>query len=342
MGAARMAGVTVAVTGPRKAEEIGRMIAKFGGETVVRPAQGTVFLDDSIIEEQLRELIRHPADWLLLTTGVGTEALLQTAERHGLTAPFLAALGKMNIGARGYKTVNVLRKIGITPVIRDNDGTTAGMLAEMGDVGLHGKRVVLQLYGDPAPKITGKLRELGAVCEELLPYRHVPPEGDSVEVLIDEVLRSAVQAVAFTSTVQVRCVMHIAESLGKREALLRAFGDGVLAVAVGKVTAEALTEEGVERVLYPDEERMGSMVVAISKYYGSQSASGGEEGGKDKEDEEGKRGEADEESEEGMKGKSGKDSKEGKEGKNGKKSEADEFAAVAGIAGDCAASDMKV
>ncbi|OUS74359.1 uroporphyrinogen-III synthase [Paenibacillus sp. MY03] len=339
MGTARMEGVTVAVTGPRKAEEIGRMIAKFGGETVVRPAQGTVFLDDSMIEKQLRDLIRQPADWLLLTTGVGTEALLQTSERLGLTAPFLEALGKMKVGARGYKTVNVLRKLGITPVIRDNDGTTAGMLAEMGDADLRGKRVVLQLYGDPAPKITGKLRERGAVCEELLPYRHVPPEGDSVEVLIDEVLRGAVQAVAFTSTVQVRCVMNVAAALGKREALLRAFGDGVLAVAVGKVTAEALTEEGVERVLYPEEERMGSMVVAISKYYGSRSAISGEECGKDKEDEEGKRGEADEEGRYGKKGKNGEESKEGKEGE---KSEADEFAAVAGIAGDCAASGMKL
>lgn len=275
MGTARLEGVTIAITGPRKSEEIGRMIAKFGGETVVRPAQGTVFLDDSMIEDQLRDLIDKPADWLLLTTGVGTEALVQTAERLGLAEPFLEALGKMNVGARGYKTVNVLRKLGVTPVIRDNDGTTAGMLAEMGDVDLHGKRVVLQLYGDPAPRITNKLRERGAICEELLPYRHVPPSDDSVERLVDEALQGSVQAVAFTSTVQVRCVMQIADSLGKREALLEAFGGGVLAVAVGKVTAEALKEEGVERVLYPEEERMGSMVVAISKYFGGQSASAG-------------------------------------------------------------------
>ncbi|MHA6481426.1 uroporphyrinogen-III synthase [Paenibacillus sp. strain BS8-2] len=276
MGTARLEGIRIAITGPRKAEEIGRMIAKFGGDTLVRPAQGTVFLDDTMIEQQLRDLIEQPADWLLLTTGVGTEALLQTAERLGLSEPFVEALGQMNVGARGYKTVNVLRKLGVTPLIRDNDGTTAGMLEEMRDIDLRGKRVVLQLYGDPAPKITAKLLERGAICEELLPYRHVPPIGDSVEQLIDEALQGAVHAIAFTSTVQVRCVLHIADTLGKRQALLDAFGDSVLAVAVGKVTAEALSEEGVERVLYPEEERMGSMVVAISKYYGSKSA-GGEE-----------------------------------------------------------------
>ncbi|MNG22492.1 bifunctional uroporphyrinogen-III synthetase/response regulator domain protein [compost metagenome] len=49
--------------------------------------------------------------------------------------------------------------------------------------------------------------------------------------------------------------------------VLEAFSGPVLAAAVGKVTAEALFEEGIERVLYPEEERMGSMVVALSRYY---------------------------------------------------------------------------
>ena len=48
---------------------------------------------------------------------------------------------------------------------------------------------------------------------------------------------------------------------------------GVLAVAVGKVTAEALYEEGVNRVLFPEEERMGSMVVAMSRHFGGGPAS---------------------------------------------------------------------
>lgn len=264
---ARLEGKVIAVTGPRKAEEITRMIEKFGGETVIRPAQGTVFLDDSAIEAQLKRLIQQPADWMLLTTGVGTEALMQTAERLGLGEAFIEALKRSSIAARGYKTVNALRKIGITPVIRDNDGTTAGMLDEMRDVELFGKHVVLQLYGDPAPKVIDLLRERGAICEELLPYRHVPPEGDSIQRLIDEVIAGKVDAVAFTSTVQVRCVMKTAVSLGRYRELLRAFEQSALAVAVGKVTAEALSEEGVRRVLYPEEERMGSMVVAMKRYY---------------------------------------------------------------------------
>ncbi len=45
----------------------------------------------------------------------------------------------------------------------------------------------------------------------------------------------------------------------------------VLAAAVGKVTAEALKEEGVERVLAPESERMGAMIIELAHYYQNKS-----------------------------------------------------------------------
>jgi len=272
---ARLEGKIIAATGPRKAEELSRMIAKFGGSTVIRPAQGTVFLDDSRIEEQLRALIKKPADWLLLTTGVGTEALLDIAGKLGLAEPFMDALRSMKLAARGYKTAGTLRKLGLAPLVRDNDGTTAGMLQELSVFDLNGCRVALQLYGDPAPRITGSLEKMGAVCEELLPYRHTPPERDTVELLIDEIVNAKLDAVAFTSTVQARYVMAAARKTGLYDDVLSAFSADVLAVAVGKLTAESLMEEGIERVLFPEEERLGSMVVAMSRYYRRMEGEGG-------------------------------------------------------------------
>ncbi|EXX86060.1 uroporphyrinogen-III synthase [Paenibacillus darwinianus] len=265
---ARLEGRTIAVTGPRKADEMSRMIEKFGGRALARPAQGTVFMYDTRIEEQLKDLIDNPADWLVLTTGVGTEALMDKARQLGYEDAFLAALKRMRLAARGYKTVNVLRRLGLTPDVRDNDGTTAGLLGEMASYSLEGRRVALQLYGDPAPRVTGALAARGAICEELLPYRHVAPEGDVVERLIGEIIGGEVDAVAFTSTVQVRYVMGSAVKRGVYVQVLAAFETRVLAVAVGKVTAEALFEEGVKRVLFPEEERMGSMVVAMSRHFG--------------------------------------------------------------------------
>ncbi|MBD3920719.1 uroporphyrinogen-III synthase [Paenibacillus sp. PR3] len=263
----RLEGKTIAVTGPRKADEMARMISKFGGTAVIRPAQGTVFLDDSQFAEQLQSLIENPVDWLVLTTGVGTEALLATAEKLGQLDRFIETLRGVHIAARGYKTVNVLRKAGLTPEVRDEDGTTAGLLQLLNAYNLTGKRVGLQLYGDPAPKLNAVLEARGAICEEILPYRHILPEGDAIQLLLGEIIADEVDAVAFTSTVQVRCLMSEAAVAGVRDQVLRAFEGHVLAVAVGKVTAEALREEGVTRVLFPEEERMGSMVVSLSRYY---------------------------------------------------------------------------
>ena len=179
---------------------------------------------------------------------------------------------------RETQAVNVLRKLGLTPEVRDDDGTTAGLLRMMELYDLSGSRVALQLYGDPAPRLIAELSKRGASCEELLPYRHIPPEGDVVEKLVEEIVTGQVDAVALTSTVQVRYLMGCAAKLGKLEEVRDAFGSRVLAVAVGKMTAEAVQEEGVQRVLFPEEERMGSMVVAMSKFFDDQVSGPDEDG----------------------------------------------------------------
>ncbi len=100
---ARLEGKIIALTGPRKAEELGRMVNKFGGTTLLRPAQGTVFLDDTHIENQLKALIEYPADWIILTTGVGTEALMQTADKLGLASSLWLRLDKCGLRREGTR-----------------------------------------------------------------------------------------------------------------------------------------------------------------------------------------------------------------------------------------------
>ncbi len=42
--ARRLEGKRIALTGPRRAEELGKLIENMGGIPLYRPAQGTVFL----------------------------------------------------------------------------------------------------------------------------------------------------------------------------------------------------------------------------------------------------------------------------------------------------------
>ena len=41
----------------------------------------------------------------------------------------------------------------------------------------------------------------------------------------------------------------------------------LVATAVGKVTAEALKEEGISKIVVPQHERMGAMIVELAQYY---------------------------------------------------------------------------
>lgn len=264
MNMGKLSGRHVAVTGPRCEEEFNRIVGKLGGTPWIYPAQGTVYSNGDQLMYQILELLWRPVDWLVLTTGIGTEALLSMAEKLGMREELLAVMKKSRIAARGYKTVNALRKLGIHPEIKADDGTMDSVYKELAEHGLAGKRIALQLYGDPSPRISGKLRLAGAECIELLPYVHVMPDVGPIDELIGRCIDGTLDAVVFTSTVQARSVFQRARETSKEQALLAAFSSYVLGIAVGKITAEAMNDEGMVRVVYPEEERLGPAILCAA------------------------------------------------------------------------------
>ncbi|MBP1156864.1 MULTISPECIES: uroporphyrinogen-III synthase [unclassified Paenibacillus] len=263
----RLEGKRIALTGPRKAAELSIMVEKLGGIPVVRPTQGTVAIEREKVEKKITDLIENGTDWIIFTTGVGTEMLVQAAESMGVAEAFIDTLRRTQIAARGYKTVKYLKSLGLEPTVRDDDGTTVGILRALKPYDLHGRRVALQLYGDHAPRLVGWLGEQQAQYYEILPYVHVPPEMNVINKLLSEIVEGELDAVTFTSTPQVRFLMSYAREKGLADRLADAFRGTTVAVAVGKVTAEALRDEGIQRVVAPEEERMGSMIVSLAKYY---------------------------------------------------------------------------
>lgn len=263
----RLSGKKIAIAGSRKTEEISRIITNLGGIPVLRPAQGTVFLDDSSLDEDLRELVEAKHDWFIFTTGIGTETLYKHARNLGLQEDFVVALKHAKVAARGYKTVQALKNLGIVPLVRDDDGSMAGLLRSLKAHSFADAKVALQLHGDPAPKLIEFLEGEGAEYKEILPYQHIPPETGILEQLVQDIITGGVDAVNFTSTPQVRFLFAHAKEKGQLDQLLAAFAGDVVAVAVGKVTAAALRDSGVERVVVPEQERMGSAIVALEQFY---------------------------------------------------------------------------
>lgn len=266
----KLIGKNIAVTGPRCEVEFTRMVLKMGGTPFICPAQGNVYSDDGLLEEQLRKLTSSSIDWLVLTTGIGTDALVAKAEELGMKEELLAFMSSVRIAARGYKTVNALRKLEIVPEIKADDGTTEGLFQALSAYPLQGATIALQLYGDPSPKISNRLREAGAECIELMPYIHIMPDVGPIDELIERCLEGSMDAVVFTSTAQARCIFQRARMTNREQLLLMAFDNHVLAVAVGNVTAEALHDEGIIRVMYPEEERLGPALVGTGRWFEEQ------------------------------------------------------------------------
>jgi uroporphyrinogen-III synthase len=260
-------GKHIVIAGSRKTDEMTAIIEKKGGTAAVRSLQGTVFLAEEELEADLRKFADQGADWAVFTTGIGLETLLTQAEKIGIHTQFLHAVKQAKVAARGYKTVGVLKRLDIAPVAVDDDGTTHGLIQALQPFDFRGQSVVVQLHGEPVPALVQFLEEKGAAVHQILPYRHIPPESETVAALYREITEGLVDAICFTTAVQVRYLFAYAKQHGFERQLKENFQQHTLAVAVGKVTAEALREEGIGRLLVPENERMGAMVVELAQYF---------------------------------------------------------------------------
>lgn len=260
-------GRTIAVAGTRKFAEIGSMIRNYGGTPLHRPAQETKHVPEDQVDKALQHLLETKPDWLILTTGDGVNILYQAARTAGNEESFFRMLRDVRLAVRGYKTLRFLREQGIEPEVTDDDGTVEGLIRRFPQDSLSGHRVVIQMYGETSARLNEWLERQGAEYEEILPYRHVPPPKEKVEQLIQEVIEQRIDAVVFTSSLQVRYLFSHVEQTGQTSSLLNALNDRVLASAVGKVTARELYDQGVRFVLKPERERMGAMIVTLADHF---------------------------------------------------------------------------
>lgn len=265
-------GKRIVIAGSRKISEMSEIIERQGGVPVVRPQQGTLVLAEDEVKRDLLQVLESGTDWFIFTTGTGLEALLDQAERIGVRSPLLGIVKQSKVGARGYKTLAKLKQLGIEPVVADDDGTTQGLIRKLEAYDFEGQGVTVQLHGEPMPSLVGFFEQKGAAVRAILPYKHVPPDAQVSRRLCQEIADASVDAVCFTSAVQVRYFYQFAKQNGLDRQITESLNRRVLAAAVGKVTAEALREEGVSRVLAPDIERMGAMIVELAHYYRNQSA----------------------------------------------------------------------
>ncbi|WP_080874446.1 uroporphyrinogen-III synthase [Oceanobacillus timonensis] len=257
-------GKKVAVAASRQAEAIDTMISKQGGNTMQLPIQGAYQLNDSICENDVKTLIENTFDLIILTTGIGAETLEQSAQKLNIHHSFIDKLKSSKLAIRGSKTTKWMKQHQLTPSILSADGTMENLLESLPPAKQdEGKQIYLQTYNEDDAYLKRSLEQLGYDVYLSKPYSYKEPDQQVLSTLKETILLQHVDAVVFTSKTQVRNLFMKED----KEKLAEAFNQGVLAAAIGKVTAAELEKNGVDNVFQPMKPKMGAMVVELNKQF---------------------------------------------------------------------------
>ncbi|GAA3169564.1 uroporphyrinogen-III synthase [Blastococcus jejuensis] len=256
-----LAGYTVAVTAARRKEELGALLDRRGARVVYAPAIRIVPLaDDAELVAATREVLSRPVDLVVATTGVGFRGWLEAADAWDL--PLVEHLKPARVLARGPKARGAIRGGGLVDAWSPESESSAEVLSHLlsGAEGpLEGRRIVVQLHGDPLPDLVTGLGQSGAEVLTVPVYRWVLPEDVApVHRLVAAVIGGGIDAVTFTSAPAAASLLTVADELGRRDALVAALQDRVMAVAVGPVTAGPLDAAGIPS-FQPQRARLGAL-----------------------------------------------------------------------------------
>ncbi|MEV8533530.1 uroporphyrinogen-III synthase [Streptomyces sp. NPDC051211] len=256
-----LAGFTVGVTAARRADELIALLRRRGAAVLHAPALRIVPLaDDSELLAATEELIDCAPDMVVATTAIGFRGWIEAADGWGIGEKLLARLRGAELLARGPKVKGAIRAAGLVEEWSPASESLAEVLDRMLTTGVAGRRIALQLHGEPLPGFVEALRAGGAEVVVVPVYRWMPPEDlGPLDRLLDAMAAGTVDAVSFTSAPAAASLLSRAEQRGLEERVLDGLRGGVLAACVGPVTALPLQARGVDTA-QPERFRLGPLV----------------------------------------------------------------------------------
>jgi uroporphyrinogen-III synthase len=107
------------------------------------------------------------------------------------------------------------------------------------------------------------LEKRGAGVQEIATYRWaLPADIEPLTQLLDALARSTIDAVVFTSAVQIHNLYAVAEQTGRSSDLASQLNRSVIA-SIGPVCSRALREHGVTPTFEADPPKLGPLVAGL-------------------------------------------------------------------------------
>ncbi len=249
----RLNGYRILILETREEAQFSRLLAEQGADVLQCP----MFTindapDPAPVEAWITRFIDRPFDDLVLMTGEGLRRMMKVARRMDVERDFIAAVGKARKFARGPKPGRALREIGLEPQVTTEKPTSEGIAEMLSRLDLKRHRVGLQLYPDRDHSVLiGAIEAQGAEVDTVLPYVYDAQAADAnIVAAIDEMAQGRIDAIALTSSGQVRRLVEVARAHGCEARLREGLARTPIA-SVGPVVSDELKSHGLHTDITP-------------------------------------------------------------------------------------------
>ena len=269
----RLNGYRILILESREEAQFSRLLTEQGADVLQCPMFTIQDAPDPApVEAWIRRFIEKPHDDLVLTTGEGLRRLMKLARRLDIEQDLVAAIGKARTFARGPKPGRALREIGLQAQFTTEKPTSEGIAELLSGFDLNGHRLGLQLYPDKDHSVLiGAITALGAEVDTVLPYVYDAQAADAnIVTAIDEMAQQRIDAIALTSSGQVRRLFEVAQA-HRCEDKLRAGLARTPIASIGPVVSQELKCHDLRADIYPANEAffmkplISAMAVALGK-----------------------------------------------------------------------------
>ena len=257
------AGLRIAAFESRMAEEMSRLIERYGGQPLVAPSMQEIPLQDNgEVLEFGRRLFAGDVDMVILLTGVGTKAMINALLTRDDLDRITSALARTTLVVRGPKPKAVLREYGLMPTIEVPEPNTWRDIVDTLDRAgpANGLRIAVQEYGVTNTDLIEALRGRGAEVTRVPVYRWTLPDDVApLHRVLEAILDGQVDVLLITNAVQVDHVLQVLAQRSRQDRFRQTLSR-VMVASIGPTATERLHSYGFPVDLEPSHPKMGILV----------------------------------------------------------------------------------
>jgi uroporphyrinogen-III synthase len=282
-----LTGLTIAITGSRRASELAHLITTFGGRTYIAPTIGIESGQDTSKEAEffINKIINERIDYVVFMTGPAVYSLMSIAKKLGIEQKFVEALQHTTIISRSLKSKLALANHGVKTDIIPVENTAEGITKLLKGLNISDKAIAVLWHGSYSPSLkeeisalgakvfeastyrySFELNEKGAEILEMMGFNYIPPYEEKVVNLIEDIGKQKIDVITFTSPPAARDLFKIAEKHALKEKLQYQLNNHIIVVAVGPSTMKALEENYINVDVMPTVYKIGPMVKSLIDY----------------------------------------------------------------------------